>query len=89
MSAKTCADKTPPTRGVNKKKSGCGGIATVKRGTMMAGAAAHDCCLHKQAAEGGRSSIGCASPSHETPSESATYRQADEPGKRVCKGDNE
>lgn len=49
MSAETCAEKTQPTRSVNKT-SGCGGVGTVKKRIATADAAAHDCCHHEQAA---------------------------------------
>lgn len=84
MSAKTCAEKTQPSRSFNKKKSGDGGVRTKR--TATADAAAHDCCLDEQATEGLPSSTGSTSTIPAVPSESAT--PAEQPGKRVCKGDS-
>ncbi len=84
MSAETCAEKTQPTRSVNKKKSGCGGLGTVKKRTATADAA-HDCCRHDHAADAFSSSTGSTSPA--VPSGSAP--SAEQPGKHVCKGDSE
>jgi hypothetical protein len=82
MSAETCAEKTQPTRSINKKKSGCGGLGTVKQ-TAMTADTADDCCHHDQAAGGLPSSTGCTSSA--VSSEPAL--SAEQPGKRACKGE--